>query len=449
MASSWPSRASLLGLVALSIIALTGFGCRPRNPNAGLDTDVTLVVWGLWQDSAQMESIISAFQESTGVNVVYKKVASVAEYEKKLLQAMAERRGPDVFVIHHTWVEGKRALMSPAPDTVIDERALREEFVDVVAADVLRDGQIYALPTSVDTLALYYNKDILSAAGIARPPRTWDELQQVVERTTRVTRFGSIEQSAIALGTAANINRAADILQLLLLQSGLPLVAEGDSAITIANDIGERALTFYTDFANKSKKVYTWDLQQDYSLDAFAEGETALMINYSYHIPTIRAKNPRLDFAIAPMPQIADSKPVNFASYWPFAVSQQSDIPTVAWQFVRYMTNTAAAQLSNEAARTPPARRDSINQIVRDPELGVFAEQTLTAVSWPRVDIVAIDAIVNTMIDNVVTGAATPAESLRRAQSQLQQLKPQSAQEEEFEEAGGGQQLGPGDIGLF
>ena len=63
------------------------------------------------------------------------------------------------------------------------------------------------------------------------------------------------------------------------------------------------------------------------------------------------------------------------------------------------------------------------------------AEQALTAATWPRTDIVAIDAIVNTMIDNVVTGAAIPNESLRRAENQINQLRDQPA-EEGFDESG-------------
>ncbi|MFH1354438.1 MAG: extracellular solute-binding protein [bacterium] len=429
MGYSWRFRFSLLELVIFSLISLTALGCQTQDPNAGIGANVNLVVWGLWQESADMEPIIAAFQEETGVNVTYKKIASVAEYEKKLLAALAERRGPDVFVIHHTWLAGKLGLMSPAPADIIDERALREEFVDVVADDVIRDGQIYTLPTSVDTLALYYNKDILSAAGIARPPATWLDFQQVVENITRTTRFGTVAQSAAALGTAGNINRAADIMQLLLLQSGQTILDPAKGTASLADEIGERSLTFYTDFANKSKKVYTWDLQQDYSIDAFAEGATAMMLNYSYHIPTIRAKNPRLRFDIAPLPQISDGKVINFASYWPYAVSNQSPAPTAAWRFVRYLTNAESAQALNEASSTPPARRDAVVNLIRDPTLGVFAEQSLTAVTWPRIDIVAIDTIFNTMIDDVVTGAATPIESLRRAEGQLNQLQPEPESE--------------------
>ncbi len=413
--------ALLAVLVLISGFALTGFGCR-NSGGTGENNVETITVWGLWQDSAMMDPIIKAFSDQTGVKVEYKKIASVATYEKSLLEALAQGRGPDVFVIHHTWVEGKRGLMSAAPADIIDQRAVQEEFVDVVTKDLVRDGFVYALPTSVDTLALYYNQDLLAAAGVARPPTTWDEFQRAVEKTTKVNRLGIIEQSAATLGTAGNVNRAGDILQLLMMQSGLDVVDTTNNRLDIANDIGTRALTFYTDFANKAKKVYTWNLQQDYSLDAFAEGKAAMTINYSYNLSTIKAKNPRLNLGIAPMPQISDSSPRSFASYWPFTVSTTSRAPKTAWQFVRFLTSANASTALNTAQKIPPARRDGIVALERDPVMGPFAQQSLTAASWPRVDISASDVIFNKMIDDVVTGTAAPADALHGAQDQLQAL---------------------------
>lgn len=422
--SAAPHRLPWLTTVAFVLLcawALTGLGCKPRNTDGPrFSSDLTLTVWGLWQESAHLEPIFTAFQEQTGATVEYKKIASVADYERKLLEAIAEDRGPDLFVIHHSWVNTKQALLSPAPLEVVDEKAVREEFVDVVASDLVRQGQVYALPTSVDTLALYYNKDILAASGVARPPRTWEEFQQVVERLTRVSRFSTIEQSAAALGTARNVSRAADIVQLLMLQSGLP-IAQG-SGVAINNEQGIRSLRFYTDFANKSKQVYTWDLQQDYSIDAFAEGETAMMIGYAYHRPIIGAKNPRLRFDVAPVPQIADSQPVNFAAYWPFAVSRSSPNAAAAWQLLRFLTAAENAAVINATAGTPPAHRVAIEQQLRDPFFGVFAQQALTAATWPRPDVVAVDGAITTMIDSVITGAATVEESIARGETQLNQL---------------------------
>ncbi len=412
-------------IVFITAITLTGFGCRRQVPGGADSVDQELVVWGLWQESSQIAPIISAFTEKTGIKVNYKKIASVASYEKDLLASLAEGRGPDVFVIHHTWVNGKRGIMSPAPADIVDPRAVSDEFVDVVSKDMIVGGQVYALPTSVDSLALYYNRDLLNAAGVARPPATWTDFQQMVERVTKVNRVGVISQSAAALGAAANINRASDILQLLFLQSGLPIISESGDKIDIDNDIGQRSLIFYTDFANRAKRVFTWNLQQDFSIDSFAEGDTATMINYSYHLPTIKAKNPRLNFAIAPVPQIAGSSEgnrINFAAYWPFAVSNSSPAQRAAWTFVRYLTGPDAAKTLNNSQGAPPARREDVVALQRDPVIGVFAEQALTAKSWPRFDIAATDAVFNELIDSVVGGTSTAEAALQRAEDQLNQI---------------------------
>lgn len=412
-------------LVFVSLFTLTGFGCRRSATNEPENLNRELLVWGLWQESADMEPLLKAYEEQTGTKVKYKKVASVATYEQDLLEALAEGRGPDVFVLHHTWIDDKKGILSPAPEAIVDARSVKDEFVDVVEKDVVRDGKVYALPTSVDTMAMFYNKDIFNGVGIARPPRTWSDFQQMVERITQVNRLGVLQQSAAALGTAANVNRAADILQLLMIQSGLAII-DDTRGVDINNDIGKRALVFYTDYANRGKKVYTWNLQQDYSIDAFAEGETAVMFNYSYHVPTVRAKNPRLSFGIAPMPQIAgssDADRITFAAYWPFGVANSSTAPEAAWQFVRFLTQKESSTALNVAASTPPARRDGVAELQRDPDLGVFAEQSLAAESWQRVDIAATDTIFNAMIDDTVAGATTVDDALRRAQDQLNSLR--------------------------
>ena len=38
------------------------------------------------------------------------------------------------------------------------------------------DGKFYGMPWILDTKYLFYNKEILAKAGIANPPKTWEEL---------------------------------------------------------------------------------------------------------------------------------------------------------------------------------------------------------------------------------------------------------------------------------
>ncbi|MDP3685907.1 MAG: extracellular solute-binding protein, partial [bacterium] len=227
----------------------------------------------------------------------------------------------------------------------------------------------------------------------------------------------------IAAGAGRNVNRAADILSALLLQNGVSLVNESGEIDFGQNERAQQALRFLTDFANPAKDVYTWKLDSDYSIDAFAEGEAAMMLNYSYHQPTVRAKNPRLNFAVAPFPQLDETDArtrTTHASYWAFAVSRQSPNPQAAWEFVRFLTSAPAARDYLKRSGSPPARKDLVAELQNDPMSGVFAEQALYARTWRQPDNRVVDRVFTEALDDVVSGRATVEEALRRAAEQIQ-----------------------------
>ena len=82
---------------------------------------------------------------------------------------------------------------------------VKEVYPDVVAGDVLRrintspegspavwEDKVVALPMSVDTLALFVNKDLLNAAGIPTIPDTWAKFQATIPRLVKVDRDGKL-----------------------------------------------------------------------------------------------------------------------------------------------------------------------------------------------------------------------------------------------------------------
>ena len=418
-------RISLLRFVTIvGALALLGQGCVRLAPGQG----PRITVWGVFDDADVMQPLLDTFAKASKrsrVTVEYKKISPPDQYEEILRTALAEGRGPDVFVIHASWVPRWLGTMLPAPQDIVPVRAVREEFVDTVAADLTSGGRVVALPLFVDSLALYLNKDILNASGIARPPRTWNEVYEVVRKTTKFNdrEPGQIDQHGITLGAGRNVNRAADLVSALLLQNGVTLY-DTEGAIAFGdNERAQQALRFLTDFANPSKDVYAWQLTSDYSLDAFAEGEAAMMVNYSYHRPTIRAKNPRLNFTVAPLPQL-DGTPPNarstYAGYWAFGVSRQTPNPQAAWEFIRFLTNQDTAREYLKRSGYPPARRDLVEALRNDPDIGVFAEQALTARTWQQPDNRVVDRVFVEALDAVVAGRDTVEGALRRAAEQIQ-----------------------------
>lgn len=395
----------------------------------------SLEFWGVYDTRQNIAQVTAAFQQtSPGVKINYTQL-SYDEYERKLVDALAAGTGPDIVMIHHTWLAKHKSKLAPMPDVsrvVQDYKFMtptefQTQYVDVAYKDLIVDGKIYGLPLFVDTLALFYNKDMFNTAGITRPPKSWEEFNEAVQLLTKFDEDGNIIQAGAAMGTARTINRSTDILTGLMLQNGTAMTNATNTSVTFSKTVsgqrvGENALEYYTDFANPKKSVYTWNDQQHYSIDAFVEGKLAMMFNYSHQIPLIRGRFERLNFAIAPFPQFDELKAVTPTNYWAVGVTALSKKQDVAWRFLSYLTSQPGALAYLGATSRPSARRDIIDIQRNDPTLGVFAVQALSAKSWYQADNSAIDQILADMIDEVNIKKTAIRAALRAAEAKINTL---------------------------
>jgi ABC-type glycerol-3-phosphate transport system substrate-binding protein len=432
-------KTKLLYLGAIIILIVLGYLIYHYGFNPTISAHGTIKVWGFDDESVyKYSSFIKDFNSKYPKITIEYTQKSPQNYERELLNALASGQGPDVFPIYHTWVSGYQDKIAPLPSNLMSLKEYNDTFVDVAAQDLVADGNIWALPLYVDTLALYWNKDFFNAAGIAQPPITWDKFLEAVKTLTSKDPNGNIVRAGAALGTSANVDYASDILSLLMLQNGTTMV-DSQSGKFVFNKIGteggvdykpgEDALRFYTNFANPQKEVYTWNSLMGNSLDAFLAGQAAMMINYSSAASKISQKAPYLNFAVAPMPQIKEGGvAVNYADYWGEAVGVASKNQQAAWFFVLWRAGSDAQKNYLQLVKKPASRRDIVTWQKNDPTLGVFASQALSARSWPQFDHVAINDTFAQMIDSVVTGQATIAEALDRAVNQLNSLIQQRGQ---------------------
>jgi multiple sugar transport system substrate-binding protein len=319
----------------------------------------------------------------------------------------------------------------------------QDTFVDVVYSDFVtkeekeeeeEEGkeEIYAVPLYVDTLALYYNKDLFNTAGIPSPPTTWEELLDDVYKLTKRDEWGNIERSGIAMGAAENINRSTDILSLLMLQVGTQMTDENHLEATFNQIIrsgeerfnpGKDALRFYTDFSNSTKRIYCWNRQMPYSIDAFSQKKAAMMINYSHRIDTIRNISSYLNFEVVSVPQVKDRElDISYANYWGQTVSKKSEYPGEAWKFILFLTQEENAKKYLEKAKRPTSRRDLIEWQKDNPDLDVFVSQVLIAKSWYQADSQAIEIIFADMIESVVSKKADINQAINTAANQVNVL---------------------------
>lgn len=90
-----------------------------------------------------MDTFIKTFSNSEvpGAKVTYRKQSPVDQYENQLLSALAENRGPDVFLIHSSWLPRWKNRILPAPVAIMNEKQVNEQYVDLVSRDVVMGGR--------------------------------------------------------------------------------------------------------------------------------------------------------------------------------------------------------------------------------------------------------------------------------------------------------------------
>jgi raffinose/stachyose/melibiose transport system substrate-binding protein/xylobiose transport system substrate-binding protein len=149
--------------------------------------DGTLSVWALNDPAVQpaLQGSLARFNATSPKVKARLQVFGNDPYKQKLPLAMGASQGPDVFF---NWGGGSlRDLARAGKVRDITERVqfsneLQEAFFPNVLAAAEIDGKNYGLPMrGVQPLVLYYNKQVLAAAGVT-PPRTWDELLTTVDR---------------------------------------------------------------------------------------------------------------------------------------------------------------------------------------------------------------------------------------------------------------------------
>lgn len=414
-------------------ISLTGFGCKGLTAvEQAAVKPVSIEYWSVFASNDAIQKTIEKYRVThPQVNIDFR-VFRPDEYETELVNALAEDRGPDIFSVEADMVGEYETKLLPMPESVtvpivigsapvgvsglpesnsnadvqvtisskktITTKKLKEIFVSVVGEDVILEVEnaekIFALPLSLDTLALFYNREILDKSGIPEPPKTWEAFVDGIKKLRRMdASTGALNVAAAGLGTATNIDRAQDILALLMMQNGAEmyddygratfhLIPGGLRGRTIQP--GVEALQFFTDFANPlNDKVYGWDKSLPSSFEMFARGQLAYFFGYSYHRDLLLARSPKLNYGIAPMPQL-NNEPVNVANYWVEGVSKKTKHVDEAWDFLQFAaTDINAVTDYLVTSERPTALRALVSATKEKQEpLVPFIDSVLSAHSW-------------------------------------------------------------------
>jgi ABC-type glycerol-3-phosphate transport system substrate-binding protein len=411
----------ILPLATLAALLFAGAGCLPAKTPAA-PGPVTLEYWRLDDAPEALDATVAAYVKlHPHVTVKVTRLDRIG-YERTLLEAFAEGRGPDIFNAPSHDLRAWRGKIAPLPaETTIAAQAvdakknivwttkktpgmsvreLRDAFVETVATDVVwsyaekEDDQptdrIWGLPFSLDSLALFYNRDLLRKASVAEPPAFWTEFQQAVTKLTVRGADGRILVAGAAIGGGANVAHGADLLAAIMGQNGALL---SDASGTRFDEHTDRSagrpnppavdpVVFYQGFATEGNAAYCWNAAMPGSLDAFGQGRAAMFFGLPSDRELLRERSPKLDFGIAPLPQIETSYKYNVADYPVEVVAKSTAHPNEAWDFLQFAARAENAAGYLEATGRPAALRSLLDAQAGDPDIGAFSQQALTARTW-------------------------------------------------------------------
>lgn len=425
---------SIFGVVA--VLALVIFSTMPSSSGdkkvAGAKGNV--VIWGTFS-AIDTQEVVNNF------NKIYKDSFSISyvfhdpkDFDRDIVEALASGKGPDILLLPDDLLLRHSDKIELIPYTSISQRDFQALFIQ--ASEIyMRDTGVLALPFMIDPMVMYWNRDLFNNASITEPPVYWDEfLLMTPKLTKRDRKTTDIVQSAVPFGEYVNVENAKDILAMLLLQVGNPLVARVDGKLypkltdkrgeqTVPNENVVSALRFFMDFSNPLKNIYTWNRSLKNSRDEFIEGNLAVYFGHTSEYKSLRDKNPHLNFSAAPIPQPRETTTeITLARVHGLAVLKSSKNKQTAFIAVQRLLDKQPSDDFSAVFALPPVRRDLLSVRPTDAATSVFYDSAIRARTWLDPEPSETDDAFRQAVESVSSGRSTVPEAVVQLSRQFETL---------------------------
>ena len=244
-----------------------------------------------------------------------------------------------------------------------------DRFFKAAWDEAVYKGRVYGIPNGIDNRALYYNEDLLIAAGYkevapdgtvrARPPANWEQCKQYAARLTQRDEDGTIQ----VIGFPAYYGNSW--LYMYGWMNGGKFMSDDRRRCTLNDSRIAKALDFM-------KEVY--DLQGGYpkvkgfeagfqrnEMDPFIQGKIAMKIDGVWVLQWLAKYGRDLKFNCAPPPMPQDridglkaaGKPplISWSGGWAYAIPTTARHKKEAWELIRWLTSDRAFHIRAENDR--------------------------------------------------------------------------------------------------
>ena len=286
-------------------------------------------------------------------------------------------------------------------------------FLDDNSLTINGKKTIVSWPMSKSESVLYYNPDILKAAGVT-VPKTWDELRTALKTVKAKTSFTPLSWTPTIYDF---------FLPYLYSQGGVALSSDLAKA-TFNSPEGVAALQYQADLVLTDKtaevtKGFDWQ-------NPFAQGKVAFAISTNVSVPFIEQAMPKgqtFQVGMAPLPAGAKGSKTNlYGNNVVIFAKSDADHQRGAWIFLKWLTDTDQTVAWSLASGYMPLRASAKNSATfkaaaeKDPRLLVPIDAAPGAVGnppssdWPKIQTPLGDAITAALL-----GKSSPKDALDAA----------------------------------
>ena len=298
---------------------------------------------------------MDAFHAANPKITVKVTVSDWEPYWDKLQTSLAGGDAPDVFAMDGPLFpdyQSRDVLLDLKPFIDRDGYDLGQLADQAVADFTTPDGQ-FGLPRDLNVIALFYNKKLFDAAGIAYPDDSWDwaKLVEVGKQLTVKDAKGKVTQWGFYTETTDMENYWSS----LVWQNGGEIISADKKTSLVGSDQATAGIQFLQDLIWKDEIMPDPTIWPADSGDAFEQGKAAMEANGSWLVATDIAAG--LDFGIAPLPKGAAGQATSINPTGA-VVYKGSKNPDAAWAFVKYLASPAAQTKLMELKASLPANKE-------------------------------------------------------------------------------------------
>ena len=370
--------------------------------------------WWAWGNIPQMQPIADAYQkihpnvDITLVNQPWD------DYWTKLPLQLQGPKGPAIFNVHNSQHDNLIKYMAPY-DIPIDE--LAADYTN--AKSHVIDGKVYYIDLGLMSGAIYYNKDMWTAAGLtdADIPATWDQFREVAKKLT--VRDGTkLKQAGFNFNSSQSAFQAGMAYQL-----GQNMFAADGKTPTVDNpanmQVIQRFLQMYADGTGS----------KDFGTEAttsFGQGQSAMVYAWGWYEGSLRTDFPKIKFGVfrTPVPT-AGTTPYAFDRYNGESTlginkNAPADQQKAAQDFLRfYLTDAADMKRLDLSLGVFPAYKPLADDpdIKADPALQAYGD--ITRYIWPGAVPSTFEDNFTKMWQDILYNKVDPAKALTAAQQKI------------------------------